>query len=163
MKKKVNQLTKTAYHEAGHTVVAHHLRLSTHYVTIIKKGDVSGLSKSVMIPKWFNPDIQDFRTQMWVTKQIMIFYAGIITEYILTKKWNYLTIDSDKEKIVDFAIRFFGGGTQAENKIKRIKLKIFKIISTPRIWHTIVIVAQELLKKGKLNKLNLKKIFDKHC
>ena len=84
----VESLKATAYHEAGHAVMAELLDIPFEHVTIVRKENGLGHLKYQRFPKWFRPDSAQWfrpdsastRTRRRIESHIRICFAGGIAE-----------------------------------------------------------------------------------
>lgn len=157
MKDKINQLTRTAYHEAGHTISAIHLKLSFQYVTINQKGSILGFTRN-KLPKWFDPNIIDERIEKRIIKEIVNFYSGEATEFILTRKHHSLEANSDYKHIVKLAYSIYGNKNDMEILLRRMEKRAYDYVKKPHIWQQIKLIAEELLKRKVLKANEVRKI-----
>ena len=139
-------LEKTAYHEAGHAIMAFLVRWKFKYLSIEPGEDslghilLQGFGSSVD----FEIDsFEKIRTKL--EPHIMIEYAGFITQLHLTKRRNFRGATNDFENISD-VIRLCGTQKEAEAYLHWLYIRTEKIITNPQNWNAIKSLAQELLK-----------------
>ncbi len=74
----------TAYHEAGHAVMAIERQVPFSTVSIIPDGDSVGRVVSGDLPESFQPDIEtDARTRRYIEIRVMVMFAGGLPEIMI--------------------------------------------------------------------------------
>jgi ATP-dependent Zn protease len=113
--KKHYELQATAYHEAGHAVVALRLGLKFRHVTIKPDSDSLGHLKCDRHPKWFNPNIdKSDRTRMLTERHIIVDFVGQIAEAKLLGRRPRFGMACDNYHAVDLALYSCGCPAAAE-------------------------------------------------
>lgn len=157
-KRNIKQIVKVAYHEAGHAVIQRYLRLSARFIKINTK---RGLTRSMPLPTWFFEDISDKKTDLLMRKQMIVFYAGIVAQYVLTGAWDYVSIDHDWEQLMTLAWKYYGSVEAIQTGIKKLRSKTLALVKKPIIWRQIEAVASQLIKKRYLTSGKIKNIIRK--
>jgi hypothetical protein len=103
------QLEATAYHEAGHAVVAFWKSIGARYATIKRKPDALG-HVGLRCPKWFRLDLElNGRMRLLAEGWIMMSCAGQIAEArFLGRRPRYGTY-VDNGHTADMALTICGG------------------------------------------------------
>lgn len=94
-------LKRTAYHEAGHAVMAYILRIGLKEVTIIPDEDylgkfTHGRGRNIQ-PEWD----YDQKTRPEIERQAMVTLGGNVAEHLLTGKKHIAGSYEDYHKVVD--------------------------------------------------------------
>ena len=149
--KKLSQLEKTAYHEAGHATARYFLKIPFRYVTIKSEKDSYGHTLGYPIPKAFVNDRDNSpRMRMRIEKYIMAHYAGHTAECILTGRSNWKGADHDISNALDLATRLTGSNEQASAFLKWMWIRTINLIKNPLRWIAVEALAKELLIKNKI-------------
>jgi hypothetical protein len=94
------KLEATAYHEAGHAVVALHLRHAVKRVSIIPDHDTLGWVLGRKVPGWFEPDVErDGRHRNWIQEEVQVLFAGGLAEARWTGRQNHVGAAHDYQMI----------------------------------------------------------------
>jgi ATP-dependent Zn protease len=103
----------TAFHEAGHAVVATDLRSGWRSVSVSKNETTLGRVTSARLGKRFQPDVEvDSRTRRVVERDVMVFLAGREAEAIHTGRRNNVGAQHDlhcAHELASYAVRLRGG------------------------------------------------------
>lgn len=160
MKKKTTSLEETAYHEAGHAVVCHYLRVGYRYVTINSKDDSLGHLLHKKLAKSFRPDIdsQSSRARFYVEKLIMASLGGISSESIVTGRNNWKGAHEDLHSSSILALYFASNENEAEAFLNWLKIRTLNLLKRPAQWIAVESVAKELLKKRKLSSKEVREL-----
>ncbi len=147
---------RTAYHEAGHVVMSYLLRRRFSYVTIDENelaesvlGRVGGFSCS----KHFFDDIEcsnDDATQRIIEREISILLAGLVAEWLLTGRKNWIGANSDVDKINELLSRWFCDDEVANAYFKYVLLCVRNKFRHRLHWAYVEAVAQALLQHRRL-------------
>lgn len=94
--------TRTAYHEAGHTVVAHVLGIGTERVSIVEDEDTLGIAVSPLregFDHYLDEDADEY-----LGRHLVVLQAGAVAEEILTGELPELE-GNDREGTINILIR----------------------------------------------------------
>ena len=170
MAKKTKKLEETAYHEAGHAVMAIHQRVYFHYVTIEPEADSLG---HIFYGKWrrkFKPAAStpiDFifsamtlRQRDYVEKHIMVSLAGQTAGAILRGRNNWRGGTSDREHAIEYASAILArsSGKMLEAYLRYMFVKTEEALRIPLLWKQVEALAKELLRKKKIDHKTVRKI-----
>jgi ATP-dependent Zn protease len=161
----MNELESTAYHEAGHIVVAHCVGLKVQYVTIIPSDDYLGHAFSQkqhendnnLLQKFMNYDIPDDMSveeydeniNRIITQDLLHSLGGYVAEKIYGID-NTIGASSDFKGVVDFALAHYGSADDASLEINKHLLKVEEILKDN--WHYVKSLAASLLEKKELTR-----------
>lgn len=148
-KKKEKKMTKkeisTAYHEAGHAVMACQLGRKFKKVSIIKDGDTLGFLVNTTI-KNFRPDIDpSLRIRSLIEREIKICFAGFEAEKKFRGKGNWKGAMRDFHECAQLASSVNGSSEQTGAFLKWLRIQTKDVVSYPYVWEEIEKVAKELL------------------
>lgn len=152
-----------AYHEAGHAVMACHLRPRFRYVTIVGGADSSGHFMPTDPPHWLKPEINDDRrTRNWIAREVMISLAGGWAEMLLTCKkgkprFHFRSAQQDLHYAVD-VVSYVVSDEQCGAYIDGLMVRTKDWVWLPRNRLSIKAVADHLLKHKRMTYVSVKKI-----
>jgi ATP-dependent Zn protease len=145
------RLKATAYHEAGHAVMAIHLKRAIRYVTIEPTDDSLGHILNTPMPK-FDPDDEiepkDFRL---VEREILVCLAGGAAEYRLTGRRNHRGAAGDDRNALDLASAVYGSDDVAAKYLEFMYARVRQLIESPPLWIRVEGLAAALLTHKRLN------------
>jgi hypothetical protein len=116
--RELRRIRATAYHEAGHAVIAWHFHLRFKHVTINPGSDSLG---HVLLghPKWFRPDIASSdRIRIHAERHIIVDLAGQIAEEKFLGKRPRYGMQSDNQNAVGLAFRIGGSEETVDAYLK---------------------------------------------
>jgi hypothetical protein len=127
----------TAYHEAGHAVMALALGRPIHKVTIIANQQYLG---ACQIQKGrFRP------TKDWLEDEILILFAGMVAESQITGSYCESGAAQDLRGIRRYALMRAGGERQVERLERRLLDKTEHLLADAETWKAIEMIAAALL------------------
>jgi ATP-dependent Zn protease len=133
----------TAYHEAGHAVVALALGRPVEKVTIVPNSKRLGLCK--VTKGRFRPSADPLETE------VMILLAGLVAEARYTGRFGWGGAQQDLRQVRAYAIQRAGSETQAEKLERRLMDKTEHLLTQPGIWPAIERIATELVAKTEIS------------
>jgi len=153
-RKKVTELERTAYHEAGHAVMAYVLRRRFHFITIdpqkldentgglVRLVHSSKLSKSV---NWGG-----FADRAQIERQISLTLGGEAACELLVgpKSWH---LSQDAEVCVRLAQLQCGDEEEANAYLNWLWLSVRNQLNLPHNWVCVRAVAKALMKQKTLS------------
>ena len=145
----MNEREKTAYHEAGHAVMARELRIRILRVTIVPAEDYDGLMVPGTQGRGFRPDIDvTTRTAERVEREIMVRFAGPWAASLYSGKKPRLE-GPDFETSADLALYVASSeeGTNAYLEWLWIRTRDF-LKHRPFVWSAVEALAKALLEQG---------------
>jgi hypothetical protein len=140
----------TAYHEAGHAVVAQALGRAVKSVTIVGDDEVTGRCIHPPVGDWFRPNIKvDGRARRLTDTTIMSSWAGTLAqerEGSSTAEELEAEAANDRDGLVDLALRFTGGNVyETDSYIEWLRRRTVGLLDRFDIWPAIEAVAEALL------------------
>ena len=161
-KKRWSQIERTAYHEAGHAVMAYIRKRRITSVTIVPTDKALG---QCFIAKWPETDelyfevgdITDEDSQRGRTRRetlIMVFYAGVLAESVLIGRMGIREVmgaHSDLMYVNGLMSRMWiPNEEQAEYYLQWLWYRTKGLLELPQYWTAVVTLAEELLRLRKI-------------
>jgi ATP-dependent Zn protease len=146
-----NQAKATAYHEAGHAVIAHYLHIRVMEASIEPNEFSSGHVKHQrLLNKTIEFDRSD-RNRLKMERLVIICLAGLEAQRRASpRSVRYYHAQMDYENAVS-AVEYFTESPEEEDAyIKYLVARTKNLIFMPDRWDEIVAVAAALLKEEKL-------------
>jgi len=137
-------LLETAYHEAGHAVVAWLLGLKFQNVTVKPNidGTLGCLSK-LNAPKWFRPEVEmTARTRVMAERRIVVFFAGRSAQEQFLGKQIRSGFESDYDAGVALAAYFCSDSDVADAYLNYCRTVSRAIVR--RYWAEVATIATAL-------------------
>jgi ATP-dependent Zn protease len=144
----------TAYHEAGHAVLALALGRPVHRVSILADRDGLGLCefrKGVFRP-----------SQDWLEREILIALGGVAAEARHTGDYAWDAAGRDLQFVHDLAVQR-AGERQAERLERRLLAKAEHLLAKEGHWQAVELIAAELLRCGAISGRAARHLFDQAC
>ena len=141
----------TAYHEAGHAVMALALGRPVAGVSVRARRENLGLcefGKAVFRP-----------TEDWLEREALISLAGLAAEALHTGEYSWEGAAKDLDYAGDLA-RQRAGGRKAERLLKRLLSKAEHLLNRPENWRAVERLAAELLRLGEVSGRAARHLFD---
>jgi ATP-dependent Zn protease len=141
----------TAYHEAGHAVLALALGRPVHGVSALPNRDRLGVCefrKGVFRP-----------SEDWVEREMLIALGGIAAEAIHTGTYAWEQADRDLQYVRGLAEQR-AGRRQVERLERRMLAKAEHLLAKPANWQAVELIAAELLKQGEISGRAARHLFD---
>jgi hypothetical protein len=158
-KRRLESLKATAYHEAGHAVMAHLRDVPIKCVTIVPEENTHGHIEYRRSPKWFHPDIDSdsTRARRRIEAHIQISFAGGIAERKFKgRRAPNWTVGPDNSDAVDLAFRVCSSTKAAEHYLAWLYQQAMDALEVPIYWNMVEEVATRLLDKKRLNAQQVK-------
>lgn len=162
MSSRKNDLEATAFHEAGHAVAGYLLRRRFKYVTIEPEETTLG---HVRYYKWRRDQNPEFSwtpaLRLRCEEAILTALAGPQAEKIKTGRWNRVGAQSDYGNATDFALTVCGGSeASATAYMKWLEIRCREILENPRNWRGVTTLADELLKRPRLDNQEARSVIE---
>jgi ATP-dependent Zn protease len=142
----------TAYHEAGHAVMALALGRTVSFVTIRPDRRHLGIcefGKPVLRP-----------TEDWLEREMLIALAGLAAEAMRTGEYAWEEAGKDRDYALDLAEKRAGNARQAERLERRVLSKAEHLLAKPAHWRAVERLAGELLRQGEVSGRAARHIFE---
>ncbi|HKI31357.1 MAG TPA: hypothetical protein VKA46_05790 [Gemmataceae bacterium] len=142
----------TAYHEAGHAVVALALSRPIHRVSVLPDGQFLGLcrfGKGVFRP-----------SEDWLEREILIALGGIAAEARHTGDYAWDGAARDQQYVRRLAVQR-AGERQAERLERRLLAKTEHLLAQEGHWRAVELIAAELLQRGVISGRTARHLFDR--
>ena len=144
----------TAYHEAGHAVVALALGRPVQHVTIHPDREHLGLcqfGKGATRP-----------TDDWLEREILIALGGLAAEARHTGNYAWEEAGKDRRYVRALCVQR-AGERQAERLERRLLAKAEHLLARSGLWKAVELIAGELLKRGAISGRAARDLFDRAC
>lgn len=152
-KRTTKQLTATAYHEAGHAVIAFFERRKYKSITIIPSGDSEGCVSGFQLIKNFNPDIEVNRRELnYLEKEIDILLAGpVATKLYSGIKYGGEGSGIDIITVAELACYLYSSDEQINAYFNLMYICMRDRLRVPHIWAAIESLSKALLEQGTIS------------
>ena len=144
----------TAYHEAGHAVVALALGRPVHRVSVLPNRDRLGqceFRKAVFRP-----------TEDWVEREILISLAGMAAEARHTGTYGWDEAERDLRYVRRLVLQR-SSERQAERVERRMLAKVEHLLADDGHWRAVELIAAELMKHGVISGRAARHLFERGC
>ena len=138
-----DQLTHTAFHEAGHAVIAIITGRNVNKVSIIPGANKLGVCKMSKGRKKASPDALE--------AELLILLAGLAAEGRKSGKYNFLGASQDLRDAEKLALMRAGNPKQASKILKRALDKVHHHFDQPANWTATKSIAKALLKSESIS------------
>lgn len=144
----------TAFHEAGHAVVALALGRAVHQVSIRPNRDRQGqcaFRKGSVRP-----------SDDWLEREILIALGGIAAEARHTGTYAWEAAGRDWQYLRTLAVHR-AGERRADRLVSRLLAKAEHLLADERHWRAVESIAAELLQRGVVSGRAVRHLFDRAC
>ena len=151
---KPSQDEATAYHEAGHAVVALALGRPVHSVSILPDREHLGMcefGKGTSRP-----------TQDWIEREILISLAGLAAEARHTGDYAWDAAHRDLLYVRRLTVQR-AGERQAERLERRLLAKTEHLLAVEQNWRAVELIVAELLRRGEISGRAARHFFNQAC
>jgi ATP-dependent Zn protease len=142
----------TAYHEAGHAVMALALGRPVHRVSLLPDGQFLGLCR--FGKGAFRP------TEDWLEREILIALGGIAAEAIHTGHYAWDGAARDQQYVHGLAVQR-AGERHAERLERRMLAKAEHLLTQERNWRAVELIAAELMRRREISGRAARHLFDR--
>ena len=142
----------TAYHEAGHAVVALALDRPVHRVSVLPNRERLGqceFRKGVVRP-----------SDDWLEREILIALAGLAAEARHTGTYGYEEAERDLRYVRRLVLQRTSE-RQAERLERRLLAKVEYLLADEGHWRAVELIAAELLKHGVISGRAARHLFER--
>jgi nucleoside-diphosphate-sugar epimerase len=142
----------TAYHEAGHAVVAFALRRAVVGVSIVPDGDSNGRLVNRKLPDTFSHDVNnDGRTRWFVEREIMVFLAGGLALEKLQGHRRALHDGEDRRRAINPAGYVCSDEEEIGAYLAWLGARTKLLLNQPWNWRAVADLARALLEHRELS------------
>ncbi len=127
----------TAYHEAGHAVIALLLGRAVQRLSILPKLDTLGRCEF--------REGKGISSSDWIEREMLISLAGLAAEARHSGEYAWDGAARDLQSVRRLAIQR-AGERQAERLQKRLLAKVEHMLAQPENWRAVELIAAELLR-----------------
>jgi ATP-dependent Zn protease len=142
----------TAYHEAGHAVVALALGRPVYQVSVLANRDYDGLCE--FRKGTFRP------SDDWVEREMLIALGGVAAEARHTGRYAWGAAGRDWQYVHDLAVRR-AGERRAERLVRRLLAKAEHLLARGGHWRAVELIAAELLRRGTVSGRAVRHFFER--
>jgi ATP-dependent Zn protease len=145
----------TAYHEAGHAVIALALGRPIQRVTILADREHAGtcaFGKAVFRP-----------SEDWLEREALIALAGLAAEARLTGVYEMDGAAKDRRYVAELARQRAGDARKAERLERRLLSKAEYLLSREDNWRAVERLAAELLRVGTISGRAARHLYEEAC
>ncbi len=144
----------TAYHEAGHAVVALALDLPVKRVSILPDRVRLGVCEfGKAVPRG---------SQDWLEREILVALGGIAAEARFTGDYDWDAASQD-QRYVRKLTEERAGEARAERLQRRMLSKAEAMLADDGHWKSVELIAKELLRLGEISGRAARHLFDQAC
>ncbi len=144
----------TAYHEAGHAVMALALGRPVHRVSIL--ADRERLGRCEFRKGVFRP------SEDWLEREALIALGGLAAEARHTGSYARDAADRDLQYVRDLAVQR-AGERQADRLERRLLAKAEHLLAKEGHWRAVELIAAELLRRGAISGRAARHLFEQAC
>jgi ATP-dependent Zn protease len=144
----------TAYHEAGHAVVALALGRPVQRVSVLPDRDFLGhcaFGKGVFRP-----------SEDWLEREILIALGGLAAEARRTGTYAWGEASRDRQYVRQLAVQR-AGERRAERLERRLLAKAEHLLAQEGHWRAVELIAAELLRRGAISGRAARHLFGQAC
>lgn len=144
----------TAYHEAGHAVLAFMLGRPVQCVSILADREHLGVcefGKEVYRP-----------SEDWLEREILIALGGIAAEARLTGVHAWDAAARDQQNVRRLAVQR-AGERRAERLERRMLAKAEHLLADEGSWRAVELIARELLSRREISGRTARHLFERGC
>lgn len=166
-RKKHDRRTLSAYHEAGHAVVAYDQEVRVHGITIVPdEGRMGHISIDTLLLNRLAPTFQfnkGARNRFTMERHVMVLQGGHAAVHRLdpTRKELAMTLTgegSDHCIAMSLVKTFAAREREAEKYYQWLDARTEGVIANPLRWFQIQILAEALLERGQLGARRVREI-----
>jgi hypothetical protein len=146
-------LTSTAFHEAGHAVMAIVLRRRWRAISIEPDEDAYGRTYMAKLGERFRPDIEvNTRTRITIEREVMIFLAGPEAERLKTGRRNNVGARHDYQCVGILLGYAVGEQDEFAAYLEWLRCRTANHVRQPMFWARVELLAQCLLDQRRMTR-----------
>jgi hypothetical protein len=147
-----SSVEEVAYHEAGHVVVGHRLRLELVDVDVVEDGEGGHGHTNFKPPSWFRRDGPvDDRKRAFVESVAITFLAGTVAEARRAGFENWEAAGFDLDSVVRDWLLLLFPATELEDRLQAYGAQSARLVDVPANWDAIRKLARTLLRRHRLS------------
>ncbi len=143
----------TAYHEAGHAVLALSLGRPVQRVSILPDHRYLGICEFGKGSTRPTPD--------WLEREILIALGGIAAEARFTGTYDWETAAKDERYVRVLTEERAGGEKRAVKLQRRMLSKAEHLLADEALWQAVELIAAELLRVGEISGRTARHLFER--
>ncbi len=151
------QRTATAYHEAGHAVMALSIGRPVQKVTVMPRKTPSG---SVRLGVCEMQKGRSKSSKNWIDDDVLILFAGMVSEARFTGQYCRQGASQDLRDIKRLLLHRARDERQLERVQKRLLAKAEHLLNEQGNALAIELIARELIEKGSISGRAVRHFFD---
>lgn len=150
--KHTKRLESTAYHEAGHAVMAVHEGVALLNVSIVSDGDSQGRAGFSNPLSTFQLDVEITTKSRWrMEKLVRVWLAGPEAQKRFNpRSWRRYHGEDDFKKAVDRIGYFATSNDEIEAYLRLLEIQVRQKLALSRVWQAVEALAGELLEHREL-------------
>lgn len=161
------KLEQTAYHEAGHAVVACLMGIPFTSVTVapgpvpvdeFRRTTMGQINFKFEWPEWavpFHPDFDRKRTRKYVARNVCMTVARPLAETLRTRCWRQPPGQEGDDEFMAFEVALSCEVARTPKDTHRwvnhLRFSTLETLQLPHVWAAVDAVAQRLVKRKRLN------------
>jgi hypothetical protein len=142
------QLEETAYHEAGHTVMAFELGRKVRYITTIPGlvADTRGHVRPTASPKWHLMDDSCApRMLRWIEREIAILISGPLAQGMFLGEFDSVGASRDHQEVIRLGSMLFNSPDAMKEYLEKQVHIIVEFLKQPSVWVQVEALAAALI------------------
>jgi hypothetical protein len=149
---------RTAYHEAGHAVMAYLEQIAISHASIIENEESFGrvVLKSVVGPS-FEFDLS-WRNRKSIEKHCKVYLAGSIAERLARGRANWRGAHGDRSALANLIQYVYAQEEVVKAYVDYLSALTASELKNERTWRAVTAVAKELLERGRLGGRTVRRI-----
>lgn len=151
----------TAYHEAGHAVIACIEGVKFRYVSIVPGEDFAGLVRLYKLPEDVELGAGSTRARKQAEARIMMAFAGALaTRHAFPRSRSGQASGPDLDMAFGCAMAFTGSEDEMNAYVNWLHIRTKQMVESRLVWPLIEAVANALRERQSLNASDVKDIID---
>lgn len=160
-KGKIDRRAYTAYHEAGHAVIAHLHRRPFRRVSIVTIGEAAGRVETSAWRGHFDPEgLVTSRDERRVMTMISVAVAGHVAVCLLEGTTTSEGAERDFEHAYGLASKVSGSPEEADALVEWLRARVRNELSLPDNWAAVKALAEALLAQPEIGVRRAKQIIN---
>jgi hypothetical protein len=148
----INELRLTAYHEAGHAVIALSLGRSIQRVSVVARENQLG---HVEFKKGSRRPAKDV-----MEAECLVLLGGLAAEACITGGYRWDAARQDLEYVERLIYRRAASERQARTLFRRLLRKVEYLLDDAATWRAVEAIANEVLEKSTISGRSARHLYD---